>query len=185
MNLPMEQSIRRDKIQITVTLEPKTFRRFAIYDTFKRLKRWRMPVVFALIMLAFAAICFAMRDRAQSMLLGSVLAAVGLGLPIVYFGMFFASLNANVKSQKLPKKVYQLSLSGEPNGVVVQSLTDQNERMELKWESLFAAYRDKECIYLYIVPSKAFLLPDDQATATPDELWAFLQRHMPAGRTIG
>ena len=50
--------------------------------------------------------------------------------------------------------------------------------MSLEWKNIHAAWRDKGCIYLYATPARAFLLPDGQADAPPQELWAFLATHL-------
>jgi len=48
----------------------------------------------------------------------------------------------------------------------------------LKWSQMAAAYRAKGCIYLYVNPARAFLLPDGQADVSDDELWEYLVKHM-------
>ena len=48
----------------------------------------------------------------------------------------------------------------------------------VKWPEVQAAFRRKGCIYLYVSPAKAFLLPDGQADATDGEVWAYLKDHM-------
>ena len=56
------------------------------------------------------------------------------------------------------------------------------EAQELPWEKLYAAYRVRGSVYLYATPARAFLLPDGQADASPEELWQLLTRHMEAKR---
>ena len=58
-----------------VELDGRTFRRFALFDAFKREGRWRRPVLFACIMLAFSCVCLV----GGSVLLASVFSIIGLG----------------------------------------------------------------------------------------------------------
>lgn len=172
----------KELIQIQVRMDEKTFRNFALFDTFRRQKRWKKPVIFAAIMLAFSAICFALNAREGAVMLGTLLLILGVGMPAVYVSMFLTSISASVKAQKLPRAVYALRLTTAADGVEIRSLSNQKEQMTLKWEQLHAAYRVNGCIYLYAVPQKAFLLPDGQADCSPDALWSFLQKRMPKGR---
>lgn len=52
-------------IRVQSNIDPKNFRRFALFDTFCRRKRWRGPLLFAAILSAFAAVCFAMQGRKE------------------------------------------------------------------------------------------------------------------------
>lgn len=168
-----------ESITVHVELDAKTFRSFAWFDAFSRQKRWRSPALFAAILLAFAAVCFLMRGRAeQATLLGGVLTAVGLILPLGYFLQFYVSLRDQIKRFGLSesKEVYSLAFS--PEHVLV---TNGKEETALAWDSLFAAYRRRGCIYLYAAANKAFLLPEDQIPCGGDNLWAMLKGHMAPG----
>ena len=80
-------------ITIASKIDPKTFCRFAIFDTLTLRRRWLSPAIFAGIFLFCSLICFSMVNRTQgAALLGAVLLTVGLGVPAVYFGVFFHSL---------------------------------------------------------------------------------------------
>ncbi|MBS5063014.1 MAG: YcxB family protein [Hungatella hathewayi] len=172
-----------DTITIPVRLDAATFRGFAIFDTLKRQKRWKSPAIFAAILMASAIVCFAMNSRAdQAVLLGSVLTAIALGLPAVYFGMFFYSLDNQAKAMKLnaARLVYTVELSGRDDGIHVTSASGEGQTAQFHWKDSFAAYRAADCIYLYVSPRQAFLLPDEQADVTADELWDYLNAHMAA-----
>ena len=152
----------QNEITVPVKLDAKTFKRFSRFDMLRLRKRWVRPVVFALILMAFAA----------------VLLVVGLGLPLVYFGTFFSQVNMQAENQGLdqPRRVYTVRLSWE--GVDVTNDRKQGEHVALKWSQLSAAYRVKGCVYLYASPARAYLLPDGQASVSQDALWAFLVDHM-------
>ncbi len=79
-------------IEIPVKLNEKTFKRFARFDMFTLRKRWVRPVIFSLLMTAFAAAALLARKE-QSGLIAAVLLTVGLGLPVVYFGTFLSQVN--------------------------------------------------------------------------------------------
>lgn len=159
---------------VRVNLTPKTFRRFAMYDTFVLKKRWKLPVFFALIMLAFAAACFFLTDKQGHLGIGWLLTVIGIGLPVIWFVMFRLSLRASVKTQKLPRAVYTLIFSEE--AVDIQSATKMEEHVRLPWDKIARLVRDKDCIYLYATEQKAFLLPSGQADVPDNELWDYLIR---------
>ena len=159
---------------VHVNLTPKTFRRFAMYDTFVHKKRWKLPVFFALIMLAFAAACFFLTDKQGHLGIGWLLTVIGIGLPVIWFVMFRLSLRTSVKTQKLPRAVYTLIFSEE--AVDIQSATKMEEHVRLPWDKIARLVRDKDCIYLYATEQKAFLLPSGQADVPDNELWDYLIR---------
>lgn len=165
-------------VVVHVRLDAKIFGDFARFDTFSRQKRWRSPVLFAVLMLAFAAVCFAMNGRAeQAVLLGCVLAAVGVILPLGYLLQFSLSLRDQIKRFGLaePKEVYTLGFS--PECVLV---SNGREETTLEWDSIFAAYRRNGCIYLYASANKAFLLPEEQIPCGGDKLWEFFSSRISA-----
>ena len=83
----------KEFLTIPATIDSSDFVSFALFDTFRRKKRWKMPLLFAIIMSAFAIVCFAMRKtRAQATLLGTVLLSIGLVLPLVWFLWFLNSV---------------------------------------------------------------------------------------------
>lgn len=112
--------MQREIITIHVKMDRQTFRRFALFDTFRLKKRWCKPALFCAILLVFAAVAFA-AGREQSALIGSVLLLVGLGLPAVYVGTYLSQLNAQAKKLRLdpPRPVYTLRLAQE--GVTIQN----------------------------------------------------------------
>lgn len=144
-------------LTIACRIDRKTFLRFAVYDTLIRKKGWRNPVLFALIMSVFAAVCFlARKTHTQATLLGGVLLGVGLVLPIVWFGMFFSSILRQAKHSSLsPDTVqYTVTLSDEKIHV-----TKGKEAADFQWQNVHLGRRVKGCIYLYVSPARAFLLP--------------------------
>lgn len=176
--------MKSDTIVISSKIDDKLFTSFAFFDTIILQKRLRSPLIFAGIMGIFACICFSLHGRAeQAVLLGSVLLTIGLALPLVYFGTFYRSVQSQVDRMHLkkPQLVYTVYLDGEKDGVVIAD-PKANSTAFRSWEDIFGAYRVRGCIYLYVSPRQAFLLPDGQANVSDDELWAFLQKKLPADK---
>ena len=171
--------MKNQSVKVNVVVDDKIFLKFAVFDNLYRKRAWVSPVVFASIMSAFALACFAMRGGAdQAVMLGCVLLIIGCGLPVVYMGVFFKSVKAQIKAMELerPRYVYSLRLSGEPDGVQV---TNGDDSARYEWRGLFGAYRVSGCTYLYVEGNKAFLLPDGQAEEGAD-VWPLLLDMLPA-----
>ena len=111
-----------------------------------------------------------------------VLLSVGLGLPIVYVGMFLSQVNLQADKWKLGKgrPVYTVTLHSRDFTVV----SDQKagEAVTVDWKDAAQAFRMPGCIYLYASPAKVFLLPDGQADAPDQEVWAMIMTHLGADK---
>ena len=175
----------RDTVTIHVYMDGRIFRRFGVFNTFRLRRRWRSPALFSIIFIAFAAVCFCLRDAMQSTLLGLVLLAVGLLLPACYFLSYFLQLNDQVRRLgiKTPKPVYTLVLGRRD----VRITNDMKEEPEvvLPWENAMGVWRDKKAFYLYANAARAFILPDGQSECSPAELWDFLSQCLPEERLHG
>ena len=173
-----------EMITIPVKLDEKTFRRFAYFDMFILRKKWIRPVVFFLIMTAFAFAALLIRKE-QSGMIAAVLLVIGIGLPLVYAGSFLSQVNMQAVSRKLKpaKYVYTVTLGGE--GVTAKDNGKNEETPVIPWEKVQRAFRRKGCIYLYVTAAKAFLLPAGQADAPDHEVWDFIQDHLGADKCKG
>ncbi|MCH5286629.1 MAG: YcxB family protein [Christensenellaceae bacterium] len=170
----------KDTIIAVSRIDAKTFRRFAYFDTYRLKKRYRAPLGFLALMLVFSLCCiFLAADKPQARMIGVVLLAVGLLLPLAYFLTFELSVRTQTREMKQPRKVYTLTLGDE----LQISAANGKEQVKLPWNKVYGAYRLPGCIYLYAHPTKAFLLPDGQASVAPDEVFAFLQTHIGEKRT--
>ena len=163
------------EIRIPVKLDTKTFRRFACFDTLLRRRGLVRPLLFALILIAFAVAAL-LSKKPQSGLIAGVLLAVGCGLPLVYIGMFLSQVNAQAKKQQLGKgkPVYNVVLRNADFHVI--SSQKKDEAVTVSWKDADSAYRGRKCIYLYASPRQAFLLPVGQANASDDEVWQMIRR---------
>ena len=74
--------------------------------------------------------------------------------------------------------VYTLTL-GEA-GIHIENNQKKEASQDLSWSSACQAFRKKNCIYLYVTPQKAFLLPGGQASVPDEELWDFVKKHLGA-----
>lgn len=171
-------------ITIASKIDPKTFYRFAIFDTLKLRKRWISPAIFAGIFLSCAIICFFMVKKTEgAALLGTVLLIVGLGVPAVYFGAFFHSLKLQSKTLKLKAAAVAYTVTMDASGVHVTSGRSANDHADFTWKQIFGVYEQPGCVYLYVSPRQAFLLPQislEHTGAVPRELCAIFTAHLPA-----
>lgn len=149
-----------DGMTIAVKLSENHFRQFLIFNILRRLKLYRSPLIFASILTVSAVISFLMHHVQGAILLGTVLLVVGLGMPIVYFTTFFASLKKQVKLQNLnpPRLVYTLQFSQDSE---VLDIFNEKEKASYRWQDVYHAYFEKESIYLFLTKDKAFLIPHD------------------------
>lgn len=164
----MQQSMKID-----VMMDENLFRDFVMFDHFQYRKIWKKPLLFAAVFTVFSLMCFAMRGiREQADLLGVVLLVIGLGLPLVYFGMFFRTVIGQVKNLKLakPRLFYTVHMTPENILMTAKGAVDQS----FPWEGVERAYRAKNAVYLYVAPGSALILPFQNAKGGADALWAFL-----------
>lgn len=163
---------RKEPITVHVKMDEKTYKRFSYFDAFNLRKRWRSPVIFAGLMLAFGIIALLLRMQG-SLLIGAVLIMIGLGLPVIWFASYISSVRLKAVQLQLekPRPVYTVTI-----GQALRVRNDQKEEpiQELAWEKVFGAWRHKDAVYLYATPAKAFILPDGQADASPQQLWRTL-----------
>lgn len=166
-------------ISIPVKLDEKTFRRFARFDMLILRKKWVRPAVFSAILIVFAVIALLTRKE-QSGMIAAVLLAVGIGLPLVYIGTFLSQVNMHAvrAGLKPARSVYTLTLSEA--GIRIENNQKKEASQDLSWSSACQAFRKKNCIYLYVTPQKAFLLPGGQASVPDEELWDFMKKHLGA-----
>ena len=170
--------MKKSVITVPVRMDYKTLRSFSLFDTFLLKKHWIRPAVFGAIFLVFSVICFA-AGREQSWLLGAVLLLIAVGMPAVYVGMFLSGVKGQAKKLKLPRRVYTLNFSA--SGVHIVNNLKPDEQVDLDWKKIPAAFRCKNAIYLYAAPTRAFILPEGQADAPTDELWAMMEKHLRKG----
>lgn len=175
---------KRPALSIPVRMDTDIFRDFAAFDVLQRQKRWRRPLVFTALMLVFAVVCFTQVGRREgAALLGAVLAVVGLGLPAIYFGMFFQSVNQQAKKMGIArgKDAYRVEL--DEAGIHMHPAGQQDRQAAVAdhpWDQVYGAWRTGQAIYLYVTDQQAYLLPAEQIPGGADAAWALLTSCLPA-----
>lgn len=170
-------------ITIPVKIDAPVFRRFAIFDTLYRQKRWRSPALFAFIMAVSACVCLSMQDRQKgALLLGIVLLIIGLGLPAAYFLSFFLSVRTQIRKLGLSRQRDAYTLCLDKKGLEV---FNGKEKTFYQWDSFYGAYRRKDGVYLYVSARQAYLLPDSQAGGKAGAIWDLIRQSLPADRLFG
>ena len=168
-------------VVIPVSIDAKIFRKFALFDSFVRQRRWRPLALFTAILLASAVVCFIMASKMEeAVLLGSVLTLVALGLPIVYIFSFLLSVKQQSEKMRLSVRRYAYTLAFNANDCI--TIKTAKEQLHVKWEDVFSVYRLHHAIYLYISQKKAYLLPADQLECSLDNLWRLMKSKVPGDR---
>lgn len=174
--------MEQKELVVPARVSPAMFHEFGLYDTFSRQKKWRPPLVFALILSVSAGVCFTQVGRVQSAaLLGAVLLIVGLGLPAVYVLTFLHSLTRQEKllARNPDAIAYTLHL-GEAGFTVLQG----KEKMEHTWDDVILACRLERCMCLYVGPRRSYLLPGEAGDRTAEAAWARITQHVSAQRCV-
>ena len=168
-------------MRIEVILTEELFRRFTVFDLFRRRKVWKGPAIWAAILCACGGICLYMSHVRGASLLGFVLMLVGIGLPLSHFGNFAASMKRQILAMglKRPQHVYTLVLTDKAKGIAV---SNDREKADYEWKIVHHVYRDVLATYLYITKERAFILPHTCLEDDADGLWALIEKKVPAGR---
>ncbi|MCL2856389.1 MAG: YcxB family protein [Oscillospiraceae bacterium] len=165
-------------VTVNVVVDAKIFHRFTVFDNLVRKRGLLLPAGFAVGMSALAWVFFAPLDQR---VLGSMVLFIGLVIPVSQVWGFFRSIKMQIKAYDLehPKTVYSLCFAQEPNGIEVTNHGGGDEPLRYEWDNLYGVYRVDGCVYLYVLPNKAFLLPDGQALEGTDALWEMLTKMLP------
>lgn len=170
-------------IDVDVRLDDKMFRRYCAFDTFRRQRRWYWPVLAAMLLITVAlAGLFGLVSLPESA--SGVLMGLGIAVPMVVFGLYAIQIEAQVARQQLRQApaVYALRLSAE--GVRVTNARKDEPPVDIAWDRLWAAFRRADCVYLYVSPERALILPDGQASVSPQALWDFLKKNLGEARCV-
>lgn len=171
------------QIDIHVRLDAAAFRRYCAFDTFRRQRRWYAPVLIAMVLIT-AALAGLLKLVPMSEGTAGVLMGLGIAIPMVIFGLYAIQIEAQIAGQHLKDApaVYSLSLSAD--GVRITNDQKKEPPVELAWHQLWAAFRRKDCVYLYASPERALILPDGQGSVSGEEVWRYICKNMDAKRCI-
>ena len=169
-----------EPITINVIIYADVYYKFYIFEKFFRTKGL-LKIVFFACFLGAIGILSLTRDAT---FLGIVLLIIGLGLPIANIWGFFNAIKMQIKAFKLenPTPVYSLSFSNSPDGIEITNHGGGDEPLYYEWNNIHGVYRVDGCIYFYVLPNKAFLLPDNQASVSTDKLWQLFVNLLPANK---
>ena len=163
-----------ERISVDAGIDGKTFTEFALFDVMGRQKRWVRPLIFALIFTVFSLMAFSRRSyNEQAVLLGGVLLAVGLLLPLVYVLSFFLSVKRKSRTMDSSKSAYLLEL--DENGLNVRKET---QTLHFNWKEMYAAHRLKNSICLYADSRHAFLLPRGCGEENYRAAWNLIKKNL-------
>lgn len=164
-----------DIFTIPCTIDQKSFRDFAVFNSFRF--RWRglSLLLFPLFMIALAII----NRNTGSNTLFWIFLILGFLMPAGYLFRFERSLRNQIRVNHLeqPRVFYTVTVS--PETIVVEN---QTERQELPWDKLYRVFRYRDYIYIYATPARVFILTRN---ADGDEfrgLWEMIVQHTEKGR---
>jgi len=162
------------QVSINVVVDAKIFYQFSVFDALFRTNSLINMTVFAAVMGLFSLLCFFVFEDAAG--LGVLLIIIGISFPAAYTIKTLRRIKMQISFLDLenPKTVYSLYFA---ENIKVTNHGGGEEPLYYEWNSIFAVYRKKGCIYLYVQPEKAYLLPDGQATPGTEALWEIIVKN--------
>ena len=169
------------QIDVHVRLDADTYRRYCNFDAFRRRRKWFTPLMASMCLIAVSMFLLLRQDRAYTTAAG-VLMGLGIAVPMVFFGLYFIQQQAQIVGQGLKggQPIYSIRLAEE--GIRVTNDRRSEPSVDMDWSGLYAAFRRRGCVYLYVSPERALILPDGQASVSDAALWSFILRHMGENR---
>ena len=171
------------KISTRVRLYAKKYRQFCRFDNFQRQRRWFAPLLTCMILLTFSA-AYMLISKNPSSTAAGLLAGLGLAVPLFCFGLYIIQIEAQIAGMKLGDEPEIYALEFDNDGVHAAGTGQARSGVDLPWNSFWAAFRRKDCTYLYFTQERAFILPDGQADVSGSDLFVYLASHMEKGRCI-
>lgn len=166
----------QQELVIQSKIDPETFSEFAWFDLLRVQRHWRRPLVFAVFFAALSLLALSRAGRVEgAALLGGVLLAVGLGLPLVYFASFARSVRKRARQLDADEIAYTLTLT--PEGVRVKK---GKQTADYRWEAVHRACRLKRSVPLYVDAAHALLLTGKDA----DAAWERIKQSLPKEKRI-
>ncbi len=160
-------------------MDAEIFRDFAFFNSFLFQRRWISLIMFPLVIAGFAVLNLV----TGSAFLFALFLIIALAAPLLYLVYFRISLRNQIRVNHLDQKRLVYTISFENKRIEV---ANQKERQSLEWTSIYRIYRYKNYFFLYINPSRAFILPerDLQEGITGDDFWEYVQSAAPEGRWV-
>ena len=155
----MEKTFR-----IPCTIDQKTFRDFAVFNSFRFRLRGLTLLLFPFFMLTLAVI----NRITGSNALFWIFLILGLIMPAFYLFRFEVSLRNQIRVNQLeqPRVFYTVTVS--PETIVVENLT---ERQELPWDKLYRIFRYRDYIFIYATQARVFIVPAPAGSEEAKKIW--------------
>ena len=165
-------------VTIQSFIDARLFSDFAWFDLLCVQRRWRRPAIFAVFFAAVSLVAFSRADRVEhAALLGGVLLAVGLGLPLAYFGGFYLSVRRQSAAFTGKDAAYVITLDARG-----MSVSKGKQSAAFLWKQLDSVHRLARCVCVYTDPRHAFLLPSaDNSRAVP-AAWELITANLDSAR---
>ena len=163
-------------IDIHVRLDAATFRRYCGFDALRRRRLWYWPALIGLGLMCVASFLL-LRGQGDGTTAG-VLMGLGIAVPAGAFALYALQIEAQIVSQNLKSAPPVYSLRLAPEGLRVVNDRKDEKPVELPWDRVWAAFRRKGAVYLYVTPQRAFILPDGQADTTDAAVWRALRAYL-------
>lgn len=161
------------KTVVTCNIDEATFMRFAMFDTYKLRKYWRVPCVSGLATIAGAVFLICKRDQNPYFLFWGVLfVIIGLLVPLFALLQFKRNVRKQLKKHKPSRNTAQYFVVLSDSGL---ELCEKSKREEIAWDFVDKAYLNKDCIYVYLKNGKPYLLPQYNE---PDDSWEIIKRNL-------
>ena len=129
-----------------------------------------------------AALIVLFTRKEQSGIIAAILLAAGIALPLVCIGTFLLRVNRQAARVRLKPDQLLYTVTMRNEGVRIVNDRNEKDPQEVSWDSIHQAFRKDGCIYLYVTPYKAFLLPSKQADAPDHEVWDFIRKRLGEGK---
>lgn len=171
------------QIDVRVRLDPKTFRRYCAFDAFRRRRRWFAPLMIGMVLVT-ASLAGLLNLVPMGGGGAGILMGLGIAVPLAAFGLYAIQVEAQIAGRRLSESPLVYALRMTPDGVRVARDPDGGNAVELGWDSLYAAFRRPGAIYLYATPERAFILPEGQASAPDEALWAYIRKYIGDGKCL-
>lgn len=167
-------TLEEHRLTVDAGIDGKTFSEYALFDVMQRQKRWLRPLLFAVFFSCLSLLAFSRSGKAeQAILLGGILLAVGLILPLVYLLSFFLSVQRKSRTMDENKPAYSLEL--DENGLTVRK---EEQALYIAWKDLYTAYRLKNSICLYADAQHVFLLPHSCGEERFEAAWCLIEKNL-------
>ena len=164
-----------DHYTVPCVIDQKSFRDFAVFNSFRF--RWRgvSLMLFPLFMIVLAII----NRNTGSNAFFWIFLVLGFLMPAAYLFQFDRSLRNQIRVNHLeqPRVFYTVTVS--PETIVVEN---QTERQELPWNKLYRVFRYRNYIYIYATPARVFILTCSAGEDTCNRLWEMIVQHTEKGR---